>query len=170
MQKILSKDNMYATRGLYDDNINEIRTRMSTGVARHLLDPTSIKRYKQRVVTDPGTISKIGVSTIANIYPIDVSSEMQGLNIKATKYPASQLSLCEKKKCKMTHVKESDSERIWTRLENPASNIKGTGINRAAYLIEDPQDLCRWEYPGSMLESSRHIAKDAYVQNNPEFY
>jgi len=45
-----------------------------------------------------------------------------------------------------------------TRLSNPASNLRGTGINRFNYLFVDPQDDIF--FPGMQYVNSRLLAKD----------
>lgn len=45
-----------------------------------------------------------------------------------------------------------------TRLSNPNSNLRGTGINRFNHLLFDPQEQCM--FPGEYLTSTRIVFKD----------
>lgn len=45
-----------------------------------------------------------------------------------------------------------------TRLSNPNSNLRGTGINRFNHLLFDPQEQCM--FPGEFMTSTRIVFKD----------
>ena len=73
--------------------------------------------------------------------------------------------ITDKNKFKQHNLKDGFFPQEYTRLDNPASNIKGVGPNRFQWLCLDPQDKVAFNAGDSRLPfnwniSSRTIAKD----------
>lgn len=99
---------------------------------------------------------------------IDDSSELLGLNYKKTKCNTDEYTPGKYKSngmCSINTVnnpRECLAPREDTRLSNPASSLKGTGINRWEWLCYDPQERAIEAFDRIPV-NYRMVAKDNHV-------
>jgi len=90
---------------------------------------------------------------------IDVDSELIGITRKASQCPTDQYIATNKPSCKTSKVREcNELAREDTRLSNPASTLRGTGINRWEWLCKNPQRTAL--VPFDYLIGNRLVVKD----------
>ena len=110
-------------------------------------------------------------SVVPTSHLIDVDSELKGQTYGRNPYIASNnpnIKYNPVKDSKSFHTKNLKDcffHKEYTRLDNPASNIKGMGPNRFEWLCQNPQDKVAFKegdsrLPFSWNQSSRIIAKD----------
>jgi hypothetical protein len=99
-------------------------------------------------VTDPSYIlQRNGVSVDSKVPMIDIDSELMNITRKLSNNPAEQYlpkedkdgNLCSEQE--KNHPKDCKMPKMeYTKLSNPACNLKGTGWNRWEWLCKDPQE------------------------------
>lgn len=120
--------------------------------------------------------------------PVDVESDLFNINRRSSSCPSNKYTPnCGPNDCKnqgepcgagvlegctnnnrnswnrpndnnLTNFQNCYFETEDTRLSNPNSNLRGTGINRFNHLLFDPQQQCM--FPGEYLTSTRIVFKD----------
>jgi hypothetical protein len=98
---------------------------------------------------------------------VDDSSELLGLNYKSTKCNQNQYTPGSYKGAACTvpvggNPRQCLAPREDTRLSNPPSTLRGTGINRWEWLCFDPQE-CAIESFDRIPVNYRMVAKDNHV-------
>ena len=81
--------------------------------------------------------------------PVDVESDLFNINRNSWNRVNDN---------NLTNFENCYFETEDTRLSNPNSNLRGTGINRFNHLLFDPQQQCM--FPGEYLTSTRIVFKD----------
>ena len=166
------------SRTKYDAGSIGVDTRQSTLPLQYQLDPNYAERCNQCRPLGSGWIAKQGVSYNANHPLIDTESELFNLNRILTRDPNYQYiphySECENnsdtsmtKNCnhqsQLSHFPSCDFHFEYTRITNPTSTLRETGINRFNPIYLNPQDRSRWEHPGETGINYRIIAKDNHI-------
>lgn len=145
------------------------KLKRTTGPGMYILN-TPYNDCDCRVIPDDPSIrfQAYGPNTCTMRAAVDDSSELLGLNYKRTKCNNSQYvpgSYTLKGGCT---VKEADNPRQCmapredTRISNPPSTLKGTGINRWEWLCYDPQERAIEEFDRIPV-NYRMVAKDNHV-------
>jgi len=99
---------------------------------------------------------------------VDDSSELLGINYKSSKCNASEYvpgKYVSNSACTVTaqnDPRQCMAPREDTRISNPASTLKGTGINRWEWLCYDPQEKAIEEFDRVPV-NYRMVAKDNHV-------
>lgn len=99
---------------------------------------------------------------------VDDSSELLGINYKMSKCNASEYVPGKYKSSSgcivngITDPRQCMAPREDTRISNPASTLKGTGINRWEWLCNDPQERAIEEFDRVPV-NYRMVAKDNHV-------
>ena len=155
-----------------------IRTdlKQSSAPLEFSLDPNYAEQCDPCFSSEVGWIGKQGVSYDTTVPIIDTESELFNLNRVLSKDPKFKYQpQCLSKDCvgliggcddcqpKLYHFRECNIKNESTRLSNPISTLKETGVNRFQPICLDPQDPSRWEHPGEIGINYRMIAKDNHV-------
>ena len=172
------------SRTKYDRGSLELDTRQSTSPLEYSLDPNYAERCNQCRPPGPGWIGKQGVSYDTTAPLVDTESELMNLNRVLTRDPnykyipycpqcggcpegypcgGGVLKGCETCQPKLFHFPSCDLKFEYTRISNPISTLKETGVNRFQPICLNPQDRSRWEHPGETGINYRMVVKDNHV-------
>lgn len=169
------------SRTKYDAGSLGVDVRQSTLPLEYQLDPNYAERCNQCRPLGPGWIAKQGVSYDANHPLIDTESELFNLNRVLTRDPNYQYKPhcpeCENNpsgypcgggiqncnQAQLSHIPSCNFHFEYTRISNPTSTLRETGINRFNPICLNPQDRSRWEHPGETGINYRMIAKDNHI-------
>lgn len=170
---------MYS-RNKYDQDLHKTDIRQSTAPLMYALNPIYAEICNPCLPVEVGYVSKQGVSYDSSKPMVDTESDLFNMNRLLSRDPSHLYQPhCTDKKCvgiiggcdncqpKLSHFPICDIRYESTRLSNPTSNFKGTGINRFQPLCLNPQDRSRWEHPMEVGINYRMIAKDIYVPRIP---
>ena len=118
---------------------------------------------------------KIGVSLRRNVDwrfyagPVDVESELMNITRSASNNPDKKYNplndKCRKDNSCLVNFPDCHILTDDTRLSNPASNLRGTGINRFNPLCLDPQKQVF--FPGTQHIPTRIVVKDNFKRAVP---
>ncbi len=123
---------------------------------------------KKEIPVDPAIrFQQYGHNTCSMKTAITDSSELEGLNYKLSKCNADQYkpnSYVAKGACNinMSNSRNCYTPREDTRLSNPPSTLRATGINRWQWLCEDPQSKALEDFDRVPV-NYRMVAKDNHV-------
>ena len=123
---------------------------------------------KREIPVDPAMrFQAFGPNTCTIKTAIDDSSELQGLNYKLSKCNTDQYKPDTYKTTGACHINMTDSRKCYTpredtRLSNPPSNLRSTGINRWQWLCENPQQKAIEAFDRIPV-NYRMVAKDNHV-------
>lgn len=160
----------------YDQDYYNVDIKQSTAPLTFALDPTYSERCKPCFATESGWIGKQGVSYDNKQPIIDTESDLFNLNRLLTKNPAGKyhpscitkncvgvMNDCDECQPKLFHFPTCNIRNEYTRLSNPTSTFRETGVNRFQPICLDPQDSTRWEHPGEVGINYRMVVKDNHV-------
>ena len=169
------------TRTKSDQDYLKTDIKQSTAPLVYALDPNYAERCRPCLATEIGWIGKQGVSYDAMHPMIDTESELFNLNRPLSKDPSHKFQPCMNKNCvglingcndcqpKLHNFPDCSTIRNEsTRISNPISTMRETGVNRFQPLCLNPQDSSRWEHPGEIGINYRMIAKDNHVPCVPQ--
>tara|TARA_B110000208_G_scaffold116960_2_gene143312 strand:+ start:71 stop:748 length:678 start_codon:yes stop_codon:yes gene_type:complete len=121
-------------------------------------------------------LQKMGDSVVPTNELVDLESELKGQTVGRAPYilsknpnaqymPNGEYNPTQDNNFKTHNLKDCFFPKEYTRLDNPASNIRGMGPNRFQWLCLNPQDKVAFNTGDSRLpfnwnQSSRIIAKD----------
>lgn len=146
----------------YDMGAYQTDLRQSTAPLQWQLDPMSANSCSACRPGDVGYIGKQGVSISEQTPLIDVESDLMLLNYRNSRDPAKKfIPTCNQDK--MFHFKECGIRTDYSRITNPACNLRGTGVNRFQPLCLNPQDEDRWLNPSQVGINYRMVVKDNHV-------
>jgi len=157
---------LHATTGLsYDACAYAQELDQSTGPGRYVIGTPTHASCVECSPADPRLVmSHGGNSKCANVPLIDVDSELQGLNRRATKCPSNKYQYgASGNTCELRHVPACNDPAMIsedTLLSNPPCNLRGVdnGFNRWEWLCEDPQERVHPSFDSQVC--SRTLAKD----------
>lgn len=176
------------SRTKYDVGSAKIDLHQSTSSLDYQLDPNFAERCNQCRPLGPGWISKQGVSYDTQQPLVDTESELFNLNRILTRDPnykyIPQCPNCQNnpdgypcgggvvKTCPhqppLFHFPQCNLKFEYTRISNPTSTLRETGINRFIPMCLNPQDRSRWEHPGEIGINYRLVAKDNHIPCIPQ--
>lgn len=155
----------------------------------YTLDPNYAERCDPCRAFDSGWIGKQGVS-YNNLRPlIDTESDLFNLNRILTKDPnykylpycpqcghcndglpcgGGVAGGCDQCQPRLFNFPSCTIKYEYTRLSNPTSTLKETGVNRFQPICLNPQDRDRWELQGEVGINYRMIVKDNHVPCLPK--
>ena len=171
-------------RQIYDVPAYEAAIRQSTGPLSYMLDPVRNDAPVPARLSEPGFISKVGVSITHKRPLIDVESDLLGLDIKYSKDPnqmyrprCPQCGTCTDgypcgggitggcTNCQeqLFNLPRLSFNRDYTRISNPKCTAREVGINRFQPLNIQPQDEKRWLHQAEVGINYRMVVKDNHV-------
>ena len=169
---------MSFTRLAYDSDAYLATLRQSVGAADYTLHPEYAEHCTPCYDSDPqirltsyagrGTWSQsCTTGRCKGRALVDVSSELLGLDRKATRDP-TKLYMPDPTYCDPEDIPACTNKVPTedTRLSNPASTLRGTGWNRWEWLCRDPQQAAM--IPFQTLIDNRLLAKDNFRPQLPE--
>lgn len=170
------------SRNKYDKELYNIDVKQSTAPLVHILDPTYTENSHRCLPNEVGYVSKQGVSWDSSRPIVDTESDLFNLNRILTKDPSYKyrpacthgdcigvINECNQCQPKLQHFNLCNDHRYeCTRLTNPVSNLRSTGVNRFQPLNLNPQDPTRWQHPGEIGINYRMIVKDNHVPHIPK--
>lgn len=164
------------SRSKYDQDYLRIDTQQSTTPLQFALEPNYAEHCHRCLPTEVGWIGKQGVSFDTRRPMVDTESDLFNLNRVLTKDPqykyhpqcmTSQcvgvMNDCDQCQPPLHHLPVCEIKNESTRLSNPISTLKETGVNRFQPICLDPQDRTRWEHPGEVGINYRMVVKDNHV-------
>jgi len=164
------------TRLKNDQEYMQTDIKQSTAPLGFALDPSYAERCDPCFSSEIGWIGKQGVSYDNKTPIIDTESDLFNLSRPLSKDPQFKYQpKCITKDCigviggcdtcqpNLYHFKECHNKNEYTRLSNPVSTLKETGINRFQPICLNPQDPSRWEHPGEIGINYRMVVKDNHV-------
>lgn len=168
------------SRSKYDQEYVQRDVKQSTAPLNYVLDPNYAGRCAPCLPTEIGWLGKQGVSYDTHRPLVDTETDLFNINRILTRDPNYKFQpVCNSKKCNglingcdscqtpLYHFPTCDIKNESTRLSNPSSTLKETGINRFQPICLDPQDRSRWEHPGELWINYRMIVKDNHVPQMP---
>lgn len=160
------------TRSKNDKEVMNADLKQSTAPIQYQLDPCYSERCHPCLATENGWIGKQGVSYDPSRPVIDVESELRNLGRPLNRDTSTSYQpqcLGSNKKCQQAlyHFPICQIKNEHTRLSNPVSTLKETGVNRFQPLCLNPQDPERWEHPGEIGINTRLYVKDTYIPRIP---
>lgn len=185
------------SRTKYDQTSALLDTLQSTQSLIYRLDPTFAQRCQQCRPIGSGWIAKQGVSYNAQQPLIDTESQLFNLNktqiINQTQKYLNQCQSCQKipshqqnnvtlnssdinqiDNCNcpndqiLSHLPSCNFNYEYTRISNPYTTLKETGVNRFDPICMNPQDQSRWQHPGEIGINYRLVAKDNHIPCIPK--
>lgn len=164
------------SRSKYDQDYIKTDLKQSTAPLEYSLDPNYSERCHPCFPMESGLLGKQGVSYDSTKPMVDTESDLFNLNRLLSKDPKQKyipncmndncvgvISGCDQCQPKLYHFPTCNIKTNSTRLSNPISNLKETGINRFQPICLNPQDPSRWEYPGEIGINYRMVVKDNHV-------
>jgi hypothetical protein len=161
---------MSFTRAKYDLISSGVETQNSVDQGLYHLNEPRINCNGCYPVQQTVRLQKKGDSVVSNNELIDVDSELKGQTVGRIPYilsknPNAKYNPLTDQRFKTHNLKDCFFPQEYTRLDNPASNIKGMGPNRFEWLCLNPPDNVAFKQGDSRLpfnwnQSSRMIAKD----------
>lgn len=163
------------SRAKYDQEYIQMDIKQSTAPLEYALDPNYAERCNPCFPTEVGWIGKQGVSYDSGKPMVDTESDLFNLTRVLTKDPFKYKPHCITDQCvgvingcdqcqpKLYNFPICPIKYESTRLSNPISTLKETGVNRFQPLCLDPQDRTRWEHPGEIGINYRMVVKDNHV-------
>lgn len=163
------------SRNKYDPKYVSQDLRQSTAPLNFRLDPTYAEVCDPCFHTEIGWIGKQGVSYDTTRPLVDTESDLFNINRVLTRDPtykyqpscdgrcAGMVNDCDHCQPPLYHLPDCVVKNESTRISNPKSNLKETGVNRFQPICLDPQDPSRWEHPGEIGINYRMIVKDNHV-------
>jgi len=176
-------------RQMYDVQAYKRSIEESTGPLKYRLDPLAVTRCDPCRPSQPGFISKTGVSITHQRPLVDVESDLLRLDIRASKDPNQDyrptcpqcgncsegypcgggvVANCQNCQEKLHHLPICGPFTDYTRISNPICTARGVGINRFQPLCLNPQDEPRWLHPSEVGISYRNVVKDNHVPCIPK--
>ena len=159
-------------RNKYDPDYIPIDVRQSTAPLQFALDPMYAERCQPCLPTEIGWLGKQGVSYETNRPIVDTESNLFNINRVLSRDPHYKYQpSCHKGQCvgvmngcdqcqpPLTHLPICEIKNESTRLSNPISTLKETGVNRFQPICLNPQDRSRWEHPGEVGINYRMVVK-----------
>lgn len=168
------------SRSKYDTELVSQDVNQSTAPLNFQLDPAFAEVCKPCFQKEVGWIGKQGVSYDSSKPLVDTESDLFNINRVLSRDPkfkytpacggrcAGQSSDCQECYPALSHLPECLVRNESTRLINPKSNLRGTGVNRFQPICLDPQDPSRWEHPGEIGINYRMVVKDNHVPHIPK--
>lgn len=152
------------TRARYDSCEMKDAVARSTGPGRYAMATTDLHCHGCYVPTPKIRLQKKGDSEMAHYGRTDVESELLNLSRSASncpsreynpaKNPVNSDSKLHMPDCRDMHFQQD------TRIDNPACNLRGTGVNRFEWPCTDPQKS--FEIPFDWGVQARILAKDTH--------
>lgn len=117
--------------------------------------------------TDPYIRSGFFGGAICTDKPlVDVDSELIGLNYRNSRCPENKYIPSDKEFCLLSKIKDCDDNHFLStepsRISNPPSTLRCSGVNRWDWLPCDPQNNVSNILPFERLANSQIMAKDAH--------
>lgn len=158
----------------YDIGIKKLDNQVSTRAGNYGVNAPIVK--KNCFQTNPRIINqKTGVSLNRFVDwrfysgPVDTESDLMNLNRRASRDPKTKYNpvkdMCRNSDACLTNMPDCFFPTNDTRLSNPPSNLRGTGVKRFNYLLKNPQ--ANIFFPGTQHIPTRIIVKDNYVRKYP---
>jgi hypothetical protein len=151
-------------RCAYDERVND-----SAYAGQYML-MNPLGCTKSLFVEDPQIHMSKNLSSWNNYAPnctdinlVDVDSELSGMNQTATKCRDRVWKKCKDVPLGAPTSEGADVAGEFTRLSNPAANIRGETVNRWEWLPCDPQMNATTILPFEINGSSRLISKDNHI-------
>jgi len=162
------------SRSKYDKDLTSRDIDQSTAPLKFRLDPSFAEVREPCFQKEVGWIGKQGVSYDSTKPLVDTESDLFNINRVLSRDPkfkyvpmcggrcAGQPD-CSECQPKLSHLSECLVRNESTRLTNPKSTLRETGVNRFQPICLDPQDPSRWEHPGEVGINYRMVVKDNHV-------
>ena len=110
-------------------------------------------------------LQKIGGSICADKPLVDVDSELKRLNYILSDDDNKGYQPCSKY-CDLYNFKDCYQPQENTRMDNPPSNMRGTGINRWEWLCQNPQDKVSFDVGNGRLPFQSHVDTNILFRDN----
>uniref|UniRef100_A0A6C0BM64 Uncharacterized protein n=1 Tax=viral metagenome TaxID=1070528 RepID=A0A6C0BM64_9ZZZZ len=170
------------SRAKYDTNYVPVDLRQSTAPLAYSLDPTYAERCAPCLSTEVGWLGKQGVSYDQSKPLVDTESDLFNINRMLSRDPRYKyqpscngpdcvgvINGCDKCQPTLTHFPICEHiKNESSRLSNPTSTLRESGVNRFQPICLDPQTPSRWEHPGEVGINYRMIVKDNHVPCIPQ--
>jgi hypothetical protein len=164
------------SRAKYDQNYINVDIHQSTEPLTFSLDPNYAEHCNRRLATDAGWIGKQGVSYDTRRPIVDTESDLFNLTRVLSKDPYYKyrpdcitgqcigvMNDCDECQPNLYNFTDSNLRHEYTRLSNPVSTLRETGVNRFQPICLNPQDPTRWEQQGEVGINYRMVVKDNHV-------
>jgi hypothetical protein len=171
-------------RQIYDTTAYRAQLRQATAPMDYMLNPIRNDVVQPARISDPGFMSRSGVS-LTHMRPlVDVESDLLGMDIRNTKDPNQQFQpKCPQCGCategypcgsglntgcpncqeRLHHLPKLHFNQNYTLISNPKCTARELGINRFQPLYMQPQDEHRWLHQADVGINYRMVVKDNHV-------